>query len=235
MSVVRRTLFPIAVIALTAPLVAPAAAQEQAPRPIRLELNDNGRFEVGDRAKVAVTPVDDGYLLVVVAHPDGRVRVLFPRDPGDDAFVRGGRELRIAPRDGKYAFDLVGETGGGAVLAAIAAQPLRTEAFTVNGRWDLAELGRADSTGGGADARLLALADRLVGDRFGYDLREFSVGERAVSAGPYVGLGMGPAWGWGPGWGGWGGGWGGWGWAWGPRVVVTPRVGVIRGGRRGRW
>ena len=57
---------------------------------VRLWLNDNGRYRPGDKAKVTVRSSSDGYLVVVNVDPDKQVRVLYPLNPGDDAFVRGG-------------------------------------------------------------------------------------------------------------------------------------------------
>jgi hypothetical protein len=59
---------------------------------------DHDNYRRGDKAPVNIKLRDDGYLVVLPADADGRVRVLFPLDPGDDAFVRGGeaREIRDA-------------------------------------------------------------------------------------------------------------------------------------------
>src|SRR6266496_3320346 len=57
--------------------------------PIKVWLNHDNYYR-GDKARVNVRLDDDGYVVVLRADADGRVRVLFPRDPGDEAFVRGG-------------------------------------------------------------------------------------------------------------------------------------------------
>ena len=58
--------------------------------PIRVWLNQDSYFLQGDKARVNVKLADDGYVVVLRADADGRVRVLFPLDPGQDDFVRGG-------------------------------------------------------------------------------------------------------------------------------------------------
>ena len=65
-------------------------ALAQTPSPITVQINHD-RFAPGDRARVYVEPTQDGYLVVLHADPYGRVRVLFPLDPTDDDFIRGGQ------------------------------------------------------------------------------------------------------------------------------------------------
>ena len=57
---------------------------------IQIWISNDRRFLPGDRAKVQVRTRQDGYLLVFHVDPAGHLRVLFPIDPGDDSFVRGG-------------------------------------------------------------------------------------------------------------------------------------------------
>src|SRR5262249_24937465 len=52
--------------------------------PVHVWLNNDGRFAAGDHARASVRFVDDGYLLVLAMDVEGRVRVLFPIDPGAD-------------------------------------------------------------------------------------------------------------------------------------------------------
>jgi hypothetical protein len=51
------------------------------PVPVSVTLSQNGRYLPGSGVQVTVHPGADGYLLVLNADPDGRVRVLFPLDP----------------------------------------------------------------------------------------------------------------------------------------------------------
>src|SRR5881628_2520449 len=57
--------------------------------PVKVWLNNDNYFQRGDKARVNVRLADDGYLLVLRADAEGRVRVLFPLDPSNDNFVRG--------------------------------------------------------------------------------------------------------------------------------------------------
>ncbi|HXJ29232.1 MAG TPA: DUF4384 domain-containing protein, partial [Gemmatimonadales bacterium] len=95
-------------VASTGSAVSPAVALRTTAQaddpPVRISLNSGGYYYQGDRAKVRVRVADDGYLLVLRADADGRVRVLFPLDPGDDDFVRGGHEFELRGRGDRESF-----------------------------------------------------------------------------------------------------------------------------------
>src|SRR5512137_2469999 len=82
-------------LAAPAPSHAAATAVRRDDPPVKVWL-DHDNYRRGDKAHVNIKLRDDGYLVVLRADADGRVRMLFPLDPGDDAFVRGGeaREIR---------------------------------------------------------------------------------------------------------------------------------------------
>ena len=61
-----------------------ANSQANDPPAVRVQLNHD-QFRSGDNARVYVETARDGYLIVLHADPQGRVRVLFPLDPSDDA------------------------------------------------------------------------------------------------------------------------------------------------------
>src|SRR6266700_7992387 len=96
--------------------------------PIKVWLNHDNYYR-GDKARVNVRLDDDGYLLVLRADADGRVRVLFPLDPGDDDFVRGGRDFELRGRGDRETFFVDDVRGTGTVLAARSATPFRYDRF----------------------------------------------------------------------------------------------------------
>src|SRR5258708_3893740 len=73
--------------------------------PVTVRLNHD-QFDPGDRARVYVQSAQDGYLVVLHADAEGRIRVLFPLDPTDDDFVRGGRKFEIRSRGDRDAFQI---------------------------------------------------------------------------------------------------------------------------------
>ena len=76
-------------------LLAASLVATDPPAPVSVTLSQNGRYLPGSGVQVTVQPGADGYLLVLNADPDGRVRVLFPLDPTDDAFVKGGKKYQL--------------------------------------------------------------------------------------------------------------------------------------------
>src|SRR5260370_7806369 len=83
-------------VAAPAPALARAAslAATSADPRIKVWLNHD-EYRRGDKARVNVTVAEDGYLIVLRTDGEGRVRVLFPLDPSDDAFIRGGEPIEV--------------------------------------------------------------------------------------------------------------------------------------------
>src|SRR5207302_9653063 len=103
--------------------------------PVTVRLNHD-QFDPGDRARVYVQTAQDGYLVVLHADAQGRVRVLFPLDPTDDDFVRGGRTLEVRGRGDREAFYVDDADGAGLVLAARSAAPFKFDEFVRGDPWD---------------------------------------------------------------------------------------------------
>lgn len=147
--------------------------------PIKLWINQDGYFERGDRARVHVRLAEDGYLVVLRADAHGRVRVLFPRDPGDEARVPGGRKLEIRGRGDREAFFVDEPEGTGIVLAARAARALSVADFVRGDHWDYRALAARDTTAPlDAERALLDLVHRMVPDgHFDYDIVRYSTSD----------------------------------------------------------
>ncbi|HEX9705336.1 MAG TPA: DUF4384 domain-containing protein [Gemmatimonadales bacterium] len=146
--------------------------------PIKIWLNQDGYFFAGDRARVRVQVAQDGYLVALHADADGRLRVLFPPDPGDDARVRGGRRFEVRGRGDREAFWVDQREGTGFVLAAWSPTPFRFDGFVRGNHWDYRALALGD-TGDVADPEqaLLDVVHRMASDgTFDYDIARYSVG-----------------------------------------------------------
>lgn len=208
-------MFALALSLLTA--AAPVAQRHDDP-PVRLKLNEE-TYVRGDRAKVKVRAAETGYLLVLRGDADGRVRVLFPIAPDDDAEITGGKEFEVRSRGDREAFVVNETSGAGTVLAVWSDQPLNFEQFTRNGRWDYRALS-ADSSAGADESGLLDLVDRMTEGKYAYDVAQYTVDDSPPSRShyrvgyysgfydPWWGYGYGPYYG--PRWRigiGWGGGW----------------------------
>ncbi len=182
---------------------APARALNDDP-PIKVWLNQDNYFQRGDRARVHVKVAEDGYLVVLRADAEGRVRVLFPLDPSDDAFVRGGRTLEIRGRGDREAFYIDEREGSGVVLAARAVAPFKFDEFVRGDHWDYRVLD-AREAGGDKEAALLDIVQRMAPDgHFDYDVQKYFVeSPRAYRDAYYPGyssFGLHLGFGWGGGW-----------------------------------
>jgi hypothetical protein len=171
---------------LSAPLAAPAVVQDDPP--IRISLNNDRRFEQGDRGNVKVRVENDGFLVVLHADPDGRVRMLFPLDPDDDNYVRGDRTYEIRGRGDRESFTVDYESGEGAIYAAISRDPFRFDQFVVNRHWDY-DAFNAKRLPEQPEPELTELVQRMATGRFEYDYLTYNVygrGYRDVVYAPTV-------------------------------------------------
>lgn len=161
---------------LTAP-IAPTAVQAtpSGDPPIRVSLNSGGNYERGDRAKVRLRVAEDGYVIVLRADADGRVRVLFPLDPGDDNFVRGGRDYELPGRGGRETFFVDDRSGAGTVLAARSDDAFQLDRFTRGDHWDYRVLA-SDRMQDDPESGLLDLVSAMADSaHFDYDVLGYSV------------------------------------------------------------
>ena len=152
--------------------------------PVTVRLNHD-QYRAGDRARVYVETAQDGYLVVLHADAEGRVRVLFPLDPSEDDFVRGGKRFELRDRGDRDAFQVEGE-GSGTVLAAVAPDAFTFDAYVRNDHWDFRALGGPSATVQDDPlAHLLDIVRRMSGDstgRFDYDAATYVVNSREIAA-----------------------------------------------------
>jgi len=156
---------------------APATARDVAGEPpVHVWFNSDGKYEVGNRAKVYARAAEDGNLVVLRADAGGHVRVLFPVDPDGDQRVRAGKKYELKGRGDREAFVADDTTGHGTVLAALAGTPFRFDQFEKNGHWDYDALDdptvRADP-----EAGLMDVVQRMqaAGDHFDFDVATYTV------------------------------------------------------------
>jgi uncharacterized membrane protein YgcG len=161
----------------------PAAATVDDP-PIQIWINNDGRFLRGDRARVHVRAEDDGYLVVLHADTEGHLRVLFPIDPTDDNFVRGGKKYEVEGRGGRDAFDVGDRSGRGSVYAAVSRSPFRFDEFVLSDHWDYKAL-EPRQLAEDPEPELTELVRRMAQGSFDYDVMSYYVVDRVVYANDY--------------------------------------------------
>lgn len=151
---------------------------------IQIWISNDRRFLPGDRAKVQVRTKADGYLVVLHADPDGHLRVLFPIDPNDDNFVRGGRKYEIRGRGGHESFTADDGKGRGTVYAAVSHDPFRFDQLILGDHWDYRQLS-PQRLPADPEQDLNELVRRMADGSFDYDILTYDVVERVVYANDY--------------------------------------------------
>lgn len=107
----------------------------------RIELStdrgDNAVYTRGERVRVRFQLDQDAYVTIFRVDTDGRVRVLFPREPWEDNFARGGKEFEV---DGDQlrseAFSIDDYPGVGYLFAVASADPFTYDGIETNDHWD---------------------------------------------------------------------------------------------------
>src|ERR1041384_1085732 len=162
-----------------------AKAVEASDAPVRLWMNSDRLYREGSKVRVQVDSDIEGYLLVLNYDPDGRVRVLFPLDPRDDAAVHAGRRYEVRDDDGGQAF-IAGGDGTGLIYAAVAQDPWRFDEVTLNGGWDLSRR-EVDSRSRNPEQDLTEVVQKIAGPKgFDYDVMGYRVyGDATYSSGAY--------------------------------------------------
>jgi len=126
---------------LVGPAGAPSAGPAGGPEPPRVTVwTDRGEdpYAGGQGARVAFRSAVDAYVTILRVDTDGRVRVLFPREPWQDNFVRGGRVYAVTGGgpDDEAAFYVDDYPGVGYLFAVGAADPFIYSAIARGDQWD---------------------------------------------------------------------------------------------------
>src|SRR5690242_7017934 len=174
----------LSLLAAGTPATGPAPAVRADDPAVQIWISNDRRFLPGDRAKVQLRTREDGYLAVFQVEPDGTLRVLFPLDPGDDNFVRGGHKYEIRGRGGREAFTVDDHRGQGTVYAAVSHDPFRYDQFVLGDHWDYRNLA-PQRLSADPEQELNELVRRMVDNSFDYDILTYDVLERVVYAASY--------------------------------------------------
>ena len=180
----------LALAALTAtalPAKAPAGAdptaviakwiQAQDPDRPRIDVwvNRDDPYQRGDQARVYFKAERDAYVTILRIDTDGRMRVLFPIDPWEDNFARGGKTFEVLGRDRDEAFRVDDYPGVGYIFAIVSDDEFRYDDIVRGDHWDY----RSISDGrvrGDPYVAVSDLAERIAteGD-YDYDIASYDV------------------------------------------------------------
>src|SRR5688500_17228727 len=147
---------------------------------VELWVSGDNLFRRGDRARVYFRTDEDAYVTIVRIDTDGRVDILFPEDPYDNAEVRGGHTYRVYGH-GHEPF-VINDYPGMAYIFAIASwEPLDCESVSRGRHWDYRYAGgrvHRDPYEAARDFAELMLQDSRAA--YTFDVAEYHV-ERRVS------------------------------------------------------
>jgi hypothetical protein len=128
-------------IALAAPPAAgqsaPADSGAHQPPGVHIWTNQAEAYQHAERVQVFFRTERDAYVTVLRVDTDGRVRVLFPREPGDPNLAHGGETYTIPGVDDRDAFVVDDPPGLGYVFAVASQDPFAYDAFTADDQWSL--------------------------------------------------------------------------------------------------
>ncbi|MBK7716785.1 MAG: DUF4384 domain-containing protein [Gemmatimonadetes bacterium] len=142
---------------------------------INVWLNRDDVYNRGDNARVYFKSDQDAYVTILRVDTDGRIRVLFPIDPWEDNWARGGRTFEVLGRERDEAFRVDDYPGVGYLFAIASEDPFNYDDLVRGDHWDY----RAISDGrvrGDPYVAVADLAERIgQADAYDYDVAEYNV------------------------------------------------------------
>jgi hypothetical protein len=110
------------------------------PPGVRLWTNHGEVYRHAERVQVFFRTERDAYVTVLRVDTDGRVRVLFPLQPGDPNLARGGETYSVPGVDDHDAFVVDDAPGVGYVFAVASQDPFDYDAFSASDHWSFQSL-----------------------------------------------------------------------------------------------
>jgi hypothetical protein len=104
-----------------------------------VRITERDFFQRYERVSVSVESYSDVYVTVFRIDTDGRIRVLYPRDPSDNNFVLAGRTYRIPNpygQRGDHAFVVDDYPGVGYVYVVASLEPFDYRPYIRNDHWE---------------------------------------------------------------------------------------------------
>jgi len=138
---------------------------------------DAAVYTRGERVRVFFKLDRDAFVTIFRVDTDGRVRVLFPREPWEDNFARGGREFEVEGRSSNDAFSIDDYPGVGYLFAVTSTDAFTYDAIESGDHWDYRVI--ADGrVRGDPYVALTDLAQRIVPEGYSdwdYDVVSYNV------------------------------------------------------------
>lgn len=134
----------------------------------------DGPYRQGDAVRVFASTRVDSYLTVFRIDTDGGLRVLFPREPWEDTWVRGGRVVELND-GGPPGFQVDDYPGLGYLFAVASTEPFDYSSIVRRDQWDYRDVANGHIHGDPYVA-LTDLAERIApGGKYDYDVTPYYV------------------------------------------------------------
>jgi hypothetical protein len=151
---------------------------------IAVRIGDRDVYARRDPVVVSFRTSGEGFVTVFRVDTDGRVRVLFPADPGDPNFVAADREHRVPNPYGyrvEHAFAIDDYPGIGYVFAVVSLDPFDYGPMVRNGHWEYRALGSAGRITGDPYVAMSEIVELTLPAGYGaysFDVVPYYVGAR---------------------------------------------------------
>src|SRR6266496_5281474 len=94
-------------------------------------------YATGQGVRVHFRTEQDAFVTILRIDTDGRVRVLFPREPWEDNFARGGRDFEVDGNElSREAFTIDDYPGVGYLFAVASADAFVYDGIESSDHWD---------------------------------------------------------------------------------------------------
>lgn len=93
-------------------------------------------YQRGEGARIYLRTSKSSYVTVLRVDTDGRIRMLFPREPWGRSYVRGDQTLEVTQPPTQGSFTVDDDPGVGYVFAIASTAPFNYDVVTRGGYWD---------------------------------------------------------------------------------------------------
>jgi hypothetical protein len=139
---------------------------------------DEDPYARGDGARVYLKAERPSHVAVLRVDTDGRIRVLFPREPWGETWVRASGEVEVTGGRGRHAFVVDDDPGIGYLVAVASPRPLDFDDIARGDHWDYRAI-EGGRISGDPYVALAGLAERLApGEDYDYDISPYYVERR---------------------------------------------------------
>ena len=142
---------------------------------ISVWVNREDPYQRGDRVRVYFKSDEDAHVTVVRIDTDGRMRILFPIDPWEDNWARGGKTFEVLGRVRDEAFRIDEYPGAGYIFAVASEDAFSYDDIIRGDHWDYHTISDGRVRGDPYVA-VSDLAERISGqDTYDYDVTQYDV------------------------------------------------------------